>query len=218
MLVPCVSANLEGGRRPGTRRWLESALALKPAIVFGQEFTDYGTLKRHAVVAGYQLCTSRTLGSGTVGSWLLVRLDIQVKPLYSVHSDVTDFFGPYVAGARLACEAFEDVTVLSVHASPRAVPSSDLARWPGLAPAGRLEAEGMLRELYFSDLVLAMVIEVNKVTPTLVAGDLNEARSRALSWRARLGERHRFGEQLFERIAAADLVDVTFRGSSQMRV
>ena len=209
----CVTANLQGGRPTKTSAWLRSALLLRPALVFGQEYSRYREMRDLAAEHGYvsHMPTRPVLGHRWAGSWLLTRGDIACRPLFSVHLPYLDFFGTYVAGTRLDWPGAGEVTVLSVHASPRPVPFDRLDTWPGERPTPRLATDAITRPLYFVDLLLGLMTQLCDVGPVFSAGDFNEARERDVHGRPGWLNDRTYGREFYERTREAGFVDLTYR-------
>jgi hypothetical protein len=207
----CVTANLEKGHKPGTREWIERAVESNPAVLFLQEFRDLPFLEALGEQHGYVLIRPvRVDPRWWVVSSILVRSDLNPRPLEPGLAGVIDVFDSYVAGALLHLPSIGDTVALSVHASPSAVTERDLERWPRPLPDPRDGGAGRRRHptLFYSDLVLEAIHRLAEQMPVLAAGDFNEAREWDTDPRH---QGHTWGQEYFDRLRSYRLIDVTYR-------
>jgi hypothetical protein len=205
-----VTANLEKGHKPTTRRWLEAAVLRKPAALFLQEFRDLDYLSALAHEHGYSLIRPPRLDPRWwIVSSLMVQSDLQPRPLDPATESLISVFGSYVAGSWVQLPGVGQTVMLSVHASPTAATSVDLARWVGPLPPTRDGGTGRRARptLCYSDLVLEAMVRLADEAPVLAAGDMNEARAWDDDPRH---AGHTWGREFFERVALSGLVDVTY--------
>jgi hypothetical protein len=110
-----------------------------------------------------------------------------------------DYHGTYVAAADVAVPSFGSLLCVSVHASPTQLTKVDHVSWTG--ELARLRRPSPSPPIWHSDQILSDVSHMVK-GPTLVAGNLNEARG----WDDKYGGH--FGEDWFAIAEEAGLHDL----------
>lgn len=143
--------------------------------VFGQELNprQVSTMAREH---GYHVFWPPTVKPNWwIASWVMVRDDLQPRP---VPQELLAPFDSYVAAGRINWPGLGDLTVVSMHASPKPVPAGQLDRWPWTLPQPRVGQPGRRGlTLHYSDLIVEMLRLLADDGPLLAAGDLNEARA-----------------------------------------
>ena len=210
-----LSLNAEGGgpslTMAGRQRmveWFRHAVAQRsPAVVFAQETTD--ELLAAAREAGYGI----TLGSEPQWrprSAILTAEDIRVEPLDPRQWPTLSYHGSYLAAGTWRNSPIGEVTLVSVHASPKPV-EPELYAWPVHLPEARTgggDPRWKPEVLWDSDLVLSTLgLMAHGRSPLLAVGDFNESRLHDFDNSGRqLGT---WGVEFFERAARLGLVDFT---------
>lgn len=187
--------------------WIRRAIEVRqPALIFAQEVT--GEFLDAVRACGYDVVSDPS-PRWKVRSALASHSDFRLDPLSEEDFPSLAYHGSYLAAAVWLGSPLGDVTVVSVHASPKHAEPAKYG-WPGELPEARHgggDARYAPKRLWDSDLVLQTLAGMAASGRTFIAaGDFNESLNDDLD--AEGVRRGTWGREYFDRMSALGLSEI----------